>query len=445
MFKQVKNKKFQMNDRVVSPVLELIEEPVAKVRFAHQCESINELTKNFHLISLTAKLNNIDLNLIPNLKIYVVVSLVLDNPPHSPHPYTLQSTDRKLRTKSYLLQRINSTFSNSFFFELDKNTSKVQVENLFIQTAPFEQIESFFAKKALELFNETFDSHIETFLIDNINQNFELAKLKLQVVIHDVVTQKINYLTEPILSNMIQNSLNTPKISPTIESVVKNNELKIYRTSRITGSIKGNDEMFLFCSRIDPNDIEVEFFQLKKEIEVSWREYAELDRTDIHRNCAMVIRTPKFTQLEEKKLEDIKTIKTRTISKVYFRLYRPSTNEYSEKWAFYYSPDENYEFRYLFGDLVDENFLRRYSDKFGLEVYGKTLNNNKKRKKKEKNETKDDDMELESLLESSNSSHNDEDEDKECQKDDEQQENQNDENKAKKIKLEDNSKAHSSK
>jgi len=112
-----------------------------------------------------------------------------------------------------------------------------------------------------------------------------------------------NYLTEAAYSQLIENSINkkssslnttSTAVSPYYAGSENNNSLKILRSSRLNGNLQGNDELFLFCNKFDANDIEVEFFQLKNDTEISWRVFAQIDRTEMHYNCALVIRTPRY-------------------------------------------------------------------------------------------------------------------------------------------------------
>jgi hypothetical protein len=159
-----------------------------------------------------------------------------------------------------------------------------------------------------------------------------------------------NQKIDPLASNQID-SLNL-----TNNSLNNLNNLRILRYSRLSGSVNGGDELFLFCSYFDSNDIEVEFIQFKQDTEISWRALASLDKTDIHGNCALIVKTPKYISVKENltnskketndlasKFVNLKTNLNETAQnsrvKVFYRLFRPSTKEYSEKCVFYYFND----------------------------------------------------------------------------------------------------------
>ncbi len=446
-----------MNDRVVlRPYLEINQEPPSLVRFINPCQSLDDSLKSFSLINLECKLKNIDFNLLPNLRFYVTVSLVHDIDPYVNHAFTLKCCDQKTRLKSEMLRQLNPNLVNCYFFELDNTNICCKINDLYIESVSKEKIKEYYEKEKIksimsksalvrqlsgggsdsmmnnpitvfpnwEQINEQINNETTTTQSDFLNKNFNYARLKLQVIIHDGIKFD-NYLTEPTFTNIIENSINKKMISSSIDYLNLSNGLKILRSSRLNGSLNGNDELFLFCSSFDPNDIEVEFFQLKNDTEISWRVFAQIDRTEIHYNCALVFRTPKYngnllnnivdsaksteismfnnTELKTKSINNETTNKstatTTTTSttttksksqariKVYFRLFKPSTKEYSDKWTFYYCPDTNNEFKSLFEEYFSyESFYKRYSDKISapkLQMKKKVI----KRKKPSTNQT----------------------------------------------------------
>ena len=155
-----------------------------------------------------------------------------------------------------------------------------------------------------------------------------------------------------------------------IDTSINNlNNLRILRASRVSGSKNGGDEIFLFCSYFDPSDILVEFIQFKQDTEISWRALASLDKTDIHGYCSLIVKTPKYLDTIKENSVNNKietndkdsTLKSFNISKsfhqngaikVYYRLFRPSTKEFSEKVAFYYLNDNFNENKELFGEKL---------------------------------------------------------------------------------------------
>jgi hypothetical protein len=236
-------------------------------------------------------------------------------------------------------------------------------------------------------------------------QQLNACRLKFDILAVNLSTNLIDrqLLVEPVYSHRIENASSISSSSTSFKMpfhstnlnnslskhTIKSDNLKILRSSRFEGSMLGGDEMFLFCSTFnDIDDIEVEFFQLKQNAsEVSWRAFAILDRTDIHLNSALVIRTPKYTSNtitppnNNKKSSMLNTIensqqhqqptslssiiKYKRKVKVYYRLLRPSTKEFSEKWSFYYFPEVNADVQTYFTRYInDSNFTKRYNHLF---------------------------------------------------------------------------------
>jgi len=318
-----------MNDRVLKPILEVTEQPASECRFTTPCQSLQELLKPFTMLKLKCQLKHIDLNQLKNsnvnLHFYVAVSLVLDNEAYSTHPFSLKCCDRKTRLRSESLRQLNPNLINCFFFELD-NLNCCQINDLYIESMSRDDLNEHFEReivksimsKSISRQHSGSDSspaapanlemlidQVETMLDGSSlieNSDFNSARLKLQVIINDG-NMFDNYLTEAAYSQLIENSINkkssslnttSTAVSPYYAGSENNNSLKILRSSRLNGNLQGNDELFLFCNKFDANDIEVEFFQLKNDTEISWRVFAQIDRTEMHYNCALVIRTPRY-------------------------------------------------------------------------------------------------------------------------------------------------------
>uniref|UniRef100_A0A8P4GG38 V-rel avian reticuloendotheliosis viral oncogene homolog A n=1 Tax=Dicentrarchus labrax TaxID=13489 RepID=A0A8P4GG38_DICLA len=105
-------------------------------------------------------------------------------------------------------------------------------------------------------------------------------------------------------------------------------ELKICRINRNSGSCKGGDEIFLLCDKVQKEDIEVRFFQ------DSWEGKGSFSQADVHRQVAIVFRTPPYRD----------TNLSAPIS-VKMQLRRPSDREVSEPVDFHYLPVDPDEYR----------------------------------------------------------------------------------------------------
>lgn len=377
-----------MNDRVVKPILKIKSPPPQFVKFLQTCQSLQSLTKNFYDISLECELENFKYNL-PNLKLYVCVSLVVSdekdinnsNPLY--HPYQLKCSNSEVRIRSeILIQGLSSKTTNNYLFEINKETMRCNINDLYILCLPNDKLMEYFeilsVKQTAEAEQESIIEspqedinakidHVKNLIRFNSKQlalDLNKCKLKLQVLIHDLSTNKLeNYLTEPIFTKTILNQVSSklawaPCKSENLVtdlSILNLNNLRILRSSRLNGSVNGGEEMIILTSFFNPDDIEVEFFQFKNDTEIGWRCLAQFNKTDIHGNCSLVIKTPKYTS--DKPSQSFARIK------VYYRLFRPSTKEYSEKWPFYYCQD-NQDFKSLFGDCFTDNKLLKKKDMF---------------------------------------------------------------------------------
>ncbi|TNM93404.1 hypothetical protein fugu_001580 [Takifugu bimaculatus] len=105
-------------------------------------------------------------------------------------------------------------------------------------------------------------------------------------------------------------------------------ELKICRVNRNSGSCKGGDEIFLLCDKVQKEDIEVRFFQ------DSWEGKGTFSQADVHRQVAIVFRTPPYRDANISEPIRVK-----------MQLRRPSDREVSEPVDFQYLPADPDEYR----------------------------------------------------------------------------------------------------
>ncbi|XP_074845572.1 proto-oncogene c-Rel isoform X2 [Carettochelys insculpta] len=99
-------------------------------------------------------------------------------------------------------------------------------------------------------------------------------------------------------------------------------ELRICRVNKNCGSVKGGDEIFLLCDKVQKDDIEVRF------VLNDWEAKGSFSQADVHRQVAIVFKTPPFRQ----DITEPVTVK--------MQLRRPSDQEVSEPMDFRYLPDE---------------------------------------------------------------------------------------------------------
>nr|XP_008112430.1 PREDICTED: LOW QUALITY PROTEIN: nuclear factor NF-kappa-B p100 subunit [Anolis carolinensis] len=73
--------------------------------------------------------------------------------------------------------------------------------------------------------------------------------------------------------------------------------LKISRMDKTAGSVRGGDEVYLLCDKVQKDDIEVRFYE---DDENGWQAFGDFSPTDVHKQYAIVFRTPPYhkTQID---------------------------------------------------------------------------------------------------------------------------------------------------
>ncbi|XP_069466569.1 nuclear factor NF-kappa-B p100 subunit [Ambystoma mexicanum] len=71
--------------------------------------------------------------------------------------------------------------------------------------------------------------------------------------------------------------------------------LKISRMDKTAGSVKGGDEVYLLCDKVQKDDIEVRFYE---DDENGWQAFGDFSPTDVHKQYAIVFRTPPYHKMK---------------------------------------------------------------------------------------------------------------------------------------------------
>ncbi|XP_046690604.1 nuclear factor NF-kappa-B p100 subunit isoform X2 [Silurus meridionalis] len=117
---------------------------------------------------------------------------------------------------------------------------------------------------------------------------------------------------KPVVSNPIYDS-KSPNAS----------NLKISRMDKTCGSVLGGDEIFLLCDKVQKDDIEIRFYE---DDEGGWEAYGDFSPTDVHKQYAIVFKTPPY----HKEIERPVT--------VFLQLKRKKGGDCSEPKQFTYVP-----------------------------------------------------------------------------------------------------------
>ncbi|XP_037321081.2 nuclear factor NF-kappa-B p100 subunit [Pungitius pungitius] len=90
---------------------------------------------------------------------------------------------------------------------------------------------------------------------------------------------------KPVVSNPIYDS-KSPNAS----------NLKISRMDKTCGTVLGGDEIFLLCDKVQKDDIEIRFYE--EDEEGGWEAFGDFSPTDVHKQYAIVFKTPPYHSTE---------------------------------------------------------------------------------------------------------------------------------------------------
>ncbi|XP_036735088.1 nuclear factor NF-kappa-B p105 subunit isoform X1 [Manis pentadactyla] len=121
---------------------------------------------------------------------------------------------------------------------------------------------------------------------------------------------------EPVVSDAIYDS-KAPNAS----------NLKIVRMDRTAGCVTGGEEIYLLCDKVQKDDIQIRFYE-EEENGGIWEGFGDFSPTDVHRQFAIVFKTPKY--------KDVNITKP---ASVFVQLRRKSDLETSEPKPFLYYPE----------------------------------------------------------------------------------------------------------
>ncbi|XP_060728842.1 nuclear factor NF-kappa-B p100 subunit isoform X1 [Tachysurus vachellii] len=112
------------------------------------------------------------------------------------------------------------------------------------------------------------------------NMDLNIVRLKFTAYLKDS-NGGFTRALKPVVSNPIYDS-KSPNAS----------NLKISRMDKTCGSVIGGDEIFLLCDKVQKDDIEIRFYE--EEDEGGWEAYGDFSPTDVHKQYAIVFRTPPY-------------------------------------------------------------------------------------------------------------------------------------------------------
>ncbi|XP_041920832.1 nuclear factor NF-kappa-B p100 subunit isoform X1 [Alosa sapidissima] len=116
------------------------------------------------------------------------------------------------------------------------------------------------------------------------SMDLNIVRLKFTAYLQDS-TGAFTRALKPVISNAIYDS-KSPNAS----------NLKISRMDRTCGSVLGGDEIFLLCDKVQKDDIDVRFFE--EDDEGGWEAFGDFSPTDVHKQYAIVFKTPPYHSTE---------------------------------------------------------------------------------------------------------------------------------------------------
>ncbi|XP_005385810.1 PREDICTED: proto-oncogene c-Rel isoform X2 [Chinchilla lanigera] len=277
-----------------TPYVEIVEQPRQRgMRFRYKCEGRSAG-------SIPGEHSTEDNRTYPSIQIMnyygkgkVRITLVTKNDPYKPHPHDLVGKDCR-----------------DGYYEADFGQER---RPLFFQNLGIRCVKK---KEVKEAVISRISAGINPFnvpeqqLLDIEDCDLNVVRLCFQVFLPDEHGNLTTALP-PVVSNPIYDN-RAPNTA----------ELRICRVNKNCGSVRGGDEIFLLCDKVQKDDIEVRF------VLNDWEAKGIFSQADVHRQVAIVFKTPPYC----KAITEPVTVK--------MQLRRPSDQEVSESMDFRYLPDE---------------------------------------------------------------------------------------------------------
>ncbi|KAJ8365858.1 hypothetical protein SKAU_G00146890 [Synaphobranchus kaupii] len=223
----------------------------------------------------------------------VRVSLVTKNEPYKPHPHELVGKDCK---------------DGYYEAEFGPERSIIIFQNLGIQCVKRREVKDAIMQRVTRCINPFNVPREQLLQTEDYDPN--VVRLCFQVFLQDEAGHYTQALA-PTVSNPIYDNR-----APTTA------ELRICRVNRNSGGVRGGDEVFLLCDKVQKDDIEVRFFTQ------TWEAKGCFSQADVHRQVAIVFKTPPYM--------DASITAPLTVG---MQLRRPSDKQVSEPMEFRYLPD----------------------------------------------------------------------------------------------------------
>ncbi|XP_042342971.1 transcription factor RelB homolog isoform X2 [Plectropomus leopardus] len=245
------------------PKLVVVEEPKERgMRFRYECEgrsagsilgaSSTETNKSQPAIEIQGTIDHLK-------KVKVTVSLVTKDPPHRPHPHCLVGKDCP-NGSGICVVTINPHSNRRHSFA-----------NLGIQCVRRKELDVSLQKRRNQNIDPFHTGHTKG--IEDIDMNAVRLCFQCDLEWEDGRKDSLN----PVVSNPIFD-----------KKATTTSQLKIGRFNQYSGSCTGKTEIYMLCDKVQKDDIEIIFRR------GSWKANGEFAQTDVHRQIAIVFKTPPY-------------------------------------------------------------------------------------------------------------------------------------------------------
>uniref|UniRef100_A0A665T9R8 RHD domain-containing protein n=1 Tax=Echeneis naucrates TaxID=173247 RepID=A0A665T9R8_ECHNA len=315
---------------VPAPAIQIFEQPKQRgMRFRYKCEGRSAG-------SIPGEKSSDNNRTYPSLQILnysgkgkVCVCLVTKSDPYRPHPHDLVGKDCK---------------DGFYEAEFGPDRRVIAFQNLGIQCVRRREVKDAILQRITRGINP-FNVPREQ-LLQTEEYDLNVVRLCIQVLLPDENGHYTRSL-KPIVTNPIYDN-RAPNTA----------ELRICRVNRNSGSVKGGDEIFLLCDKVQKDDIEVRFFSAD-----GWEAKGSFSQADVHRQVAIVFKTPSYYN----------TSITESVT-VHMQLRRPSDQEVSESMDFRYLPDDKDPYGYNEKKRRREHLMKNFLPSSAAPFAGLTMN-----------------------------------------------------------------------
>lgn len=256
----------EMLERILDkPKLVVVEEPKERgMRFRYECEgrsagsilgtSSTESSKTQPAIEIHGPIDRIK-------RVTVTASLVTKDPPHRPHPHCLVGKDCPNGAGICVV-----TFNPN-------NNRRHSFANLGIQCVKRKDLDGSLEKRRNLNIDPFQTGHSKG--IEDMDMNAVRLCFQCELEWDDGRKDSLS----PVMSNPIYD-----------KKATTTSQLKITRLNLNRGPCTGKTEIYMLCDKVQKDDIEIIFRR------GSWKACGEFAQTDVHRQIAIVFKTPPYQE-----------------------------------------------------------------------------------------------------------------------------------------------------